>query len=659
MSSHSATLAFRPGVAQGAYPERPDQRPPILSRALRAAVGAVSVPRRASRARIATFAQTVDNEAAGLRDLDDARFDGAVAQLRGALRRAGLCEPLMRRGFALVREAARRALGTPHYDVQLFGGWVMARQGLAELETGEGKTLTATLPASVAALTGIPVHVITANDYLVERDAESMGPLYARLGLSVGTVVEGERDPRARRAGYARDVTYVTHREVAFDYLRDRLAGAGHRPLAREFALGIENQDSGAVLRGLCFAIVDEADSVLIDDARTPLILSREGAPADARTVRTALRLARSLEAETHYRIDRPRAQVELTSVGRARLEELARPLEGPLAGERRREEWVHRALCAEHLFERDRHYLVHDEAVQIIDLPTGRRAPDRAFEGGIHSLIEEKAGLPLTPQLETAAGISYQRFFRRYLRLAGMTGTAREVAGELWNVYGLATVTMPTRLPSRRLDGGLRVLPSADAKWQVVVERIRELHGARRPVLVGTATVGASEHLSALLEEAGLPHQVLSARQDREEARVVARAGEAARITVATRMAGRGTDIRLGPGVAEAGGLAVLATEVGEARRIDRQLFGRCGRQGAPGSYEQLVSPEDRLLEIHLPGWLRRAARRALALRPVGIFLTKIAQHAEERRGALARRRLLESERVLEQLLAFSGRRE
>jgi len=659
VSSHSATLAFRPGVAQGAYPERPDQRPPVLSRALRAVVGAVSVPRRASRARIATFAQTVDNEAAGLRDLDDARFDGAVAQLRGALRRAGLCEPLVRRGFALVREAARRSLGTPHYDVQLFGGWVMARQGLAELETGEGKTLTATLPASVAALTGIPVHVITANDYLVERDAESMGPLYARLGLSVGTVLEGERDPRDRRAAYARDVTYVTHREVAFDYLRDRLAGAGHRPLARELALGIENEDSGAVLRGLCFAIVDEADSVLIDDARTPLILSREGAPADARTVRTALRLARSLEAETHYRVDRRRAQVEFTPVGRDRLEELARPLAGPLAGERRREEWVHRALCAEHLFERDRHYLVHDGAVQIIDLPTGRRAPDRAFEGGIHSLIEAKAGLPLTPQLETAAGISYQRFFRRYLRLAGMTGTAREVAGELWNVYGLATVTMPTRLPSRRLDKGLRVLPSADAKWQVVVERIRELHGARRPVLVGTATVGASEHLSALLEEAGLPHQVLSARQDREEARVVAQAGEAARITVATRMAGRGTDIRLGPGVAETGGLAVIATEVGEARRIDRQIFGRCGRQGAPGSYEQLISSEDRLLAIHLPGWLRRAPRRALALGPLGILLTKTAQRAEERRSSLARRRLLESERVLEQLLAFSGRRE
>jgi preprotein translocase subunit SecA len=232
-------------------------------------------------------------------------------------------------------------------------------------------------------------------------------------------------------------------------------------------------------------------------------------------------------------------------------------------------------------------------------------------------------------------------------------------VARELWSVYGLRTVTVPTRLPSRRRRLGRRVLPTADAKWRAAVQRIRELHDARRPVLVGTSSVRASELLSALLSAAGLPHQVLSARQDREEARVVARAGEAARITVATRMAGRGTDIRLGPGVAEAGGLAVVGTELGEARRIDRQLFGRCGRQGAPGSYEQLVSLEDRLLEIHVPGWLRRLLRGGLFPPPAAIPLTQIAQRAEERRGALVRRRLLESERMLEELLAFSGRGE
>ena len=652
-----AALASRPGVVQGAYPERRDERPPVLSRALRALIGTVSVPRRATRSGIAAFARSVDREAVGLDDLSDARFDDAIAELRGALRREGLRESLLRRGFALVREAARRTLGTVHYDVQLFGGWVMAQSGLAELETGEGKTMAATLPASVAALAGIPVHVITANDYLVERDAEAMGPIYARLGITVGSVVEREQSRQARRAAYACDVTYVTNKQVAFDYLRDRVQGAGAHHLARE--LGLEDEDGGAVLRGLCFAIVDEADSVLIDDARTPLILSREGTPADQRSVRTALWLARSLDAGAHYRLDRRRAEVELTEKGRVRLEELARSLTGPLAGPRRREEWVRRALSAEHLFERDRHYLVRDEAIQIIDLPTGRRAPDRAFEGGIHSMIEAKEGLTLTPQRETAARISYQRFFRRYLRLAGMTGTAREVARELWSVYGLRTVTVPTRLPSRRRGMGLRVLPTADAKWRAAVERIRGLHRAGRPVLAGTSSVGASEHLSALLLEVGLRHQVLSARQDREEARVVAGAGEAGRITVSTRMAGRGTDIRLGPGVAEAGGLAVIATELGEARRIDRQLFGRCGRQGAPGSYEQLISLEGRLLEVHLPGWVRRALSGGRLWRPVGILLTQIAQRAEERRSALARLRLLQSERIFEEMLAFSGRRE
>ncbi len=659
MSSFDATLALRPGVAQGAYPERRDGRPPALLRALRAVVGGVSVPRRASRTRIAAFVRSVDREAAGLDDWSDARFDDAVRELRGALRRSGLREPLVRRGFALVREAARRTLGTPHYDVQLFGGWVMAHNGLAELETGEGKTLAATLPASVAGLAGIPVHVITANDYLVERDAGAMGPLYARLGIKTGSVVEREPDRQARRAAYACDVTYVTNKQVAFDYLRDRLEGAGTRRIARDLDLGSADGASQPVLRGLCFAIVDEADSVLIDDARTPLILSRPGAAVDEDGVRAALELARSLDAVTHYRVDRRRARLELTEEGHARLEELARPLAGPLAGPRRREEWVHRALCAEHLFERDRHYLVRDGAVQIIDLPTGRRAPDRSFEGGMQALIEAREAVALTPQRETVARVSYQRFFRRYLRLAGMTGTAREVARELWSVYGLRTVTVPTRLPSRRLGAGPQILRAADARWKAALERIRELHAAGRPVLVGTSSVGASEHLSALLSQAGLAHQVLSARQDREEARVVERAGEMGRITVATRMAGRGTDITLGPGVAEAGGLAVISTELGEARRIDRQLFGRCGRQGAPGSYEQLVSLEDQLLETHVPDWLRSAVGEGWLSRLAGILLSQIAQRAEERRSALARRRLLESERVLGELLAFSGRRE
>jgi len=655
----SRALPFRPGVAAGGYPERRGERPP-LSRALRSVVGWLRVPSRVRRARVDAFARRIDTCAAGLADLDDARFDAAVAELRAALRREGLVPAKICRGFALVREAARRELGTPHYDVQLYSGWVMAHQGLAELETGEGKTLAATLPAAIAALAGIPVHVVTANDYLVERDAETMGPLYARLGLTTGTVLEREPEPEARRAAYACDVTYVTNKQVAFDYLRDRLIGAGTRSLSRELGVGASH---APVMRGLCFAIVDEADSVLIDDARTPLILSRPGAPEDDATVRAALELARSLEADTHYRVDAGRFELELTDEGHALLASVADD-EDPFTGERRRAEWVQRALCAEHLFERDRHYLVNDGAIEIIDQPTGRRAPDRAFEGGMHALIEMKEGLPLQPQRETIARISYQSFFRRYLRLAGMTGTAREVAREIWNVYGLRSVTVPTRLPSQRAYTRLKLLPDSDAAWTATVERVLELHRQRRPVLVGTATLEASERLSGMLELAGLPHQLLTARQDAEEAQVIARAGEPGRITVATRMAGRGTDIRLAPGVDESGGLAVVAAELSEAARIDRQLFGRCARQGSPGSCEQLVSLQDRLLETWLPARLRSALARWLGDGPagrtlpplLGLILTRTAQLAEESRGSRTRRRMLQSERKLEEMLAFSG---
>ena len=656
-----AATALRPGVVQGAYPERDENEPPLLARVVAAVARRLRPPRRTSARRLAAVVDAIEQVSGGLAQLSDESFDAAVLEHRKKLLRSGLEESLLPRGFALVREASRRALGLPHYDVQLYGGWVMARGGLAELETGEGKTLAATLPAALAAFAGIPVHVITANDYLVSRDARSMSPLYERLGVSIGVVVESEPDRAARRRAYAADITYVTNKQVAFDYLRDQLSGAGDRRLER--TLELECAAEGAaieapVLRGLCFAIVDEADSVLIDDARTPLILSGEGAPADAETVEAALTLAGRLEPEIDYRVDERRGEVELSERGRRRLDEFAESLRGPLSGERRREEWVHRALLALHLHQRDRHYVVQDDSIDIIDLPTGRRAPDRSFEGGIQSLIEAREGLPLSPQRETIARISYQRFFRRYLRLAGMTGTAREVAGELRDIYGLRTVIVPTRLPPLRVDLGTRVVAGTDAKWLHAVTRIAELHETGRPVLVGTSTVATSEHLSALLSQAGLEHEVLSARQDAAEAEVIARAGEAGRITVATRMAGRGTDIQLEPDVLLLGGLAVLSTELGEARRIDRQLGGRCGRQGAPGSREQVVSLEDRLIRAHIPAWLCGVAGDWGWASPLAHWLPRFAQRAEERRGRLARQRMLESERALGDLLAFSRAR-
>jgi preprotein translocase subunit SecA len=605
----------------------------------------------------------VGREGRGLEDLDEAAFNAALAEARQRLRRSGLVESLFPLGFALVREAARRTLGTPHYGVQLFGGRVMALGGLAEMETGEGKTLTATLPAALAALAGSPVHVITANDYLVERDAESMRPLYDRLGIHVGTVVESEPERAARRAAYACDVTYVTNKQVAFDYLRDSIAGARDDRLAHRLGLEVGAPDDGdaqPVLRGLCFGIIDEADSVLIDDACTPLILSRPSESEDEETVREALTLAAVLQRDSNcYRVDRRHGLVELTAAGRARLETLGRNLTGPLAGERRREEWVSRALSAVHLFERDRHYIVSDDAIEIIDLPTGRRAPDRSFESGIQALIECREQVPITARRETLARISYQRFFRRYLRLCGMTGTAREVSREIWRVYGLPTRIVPTRLESRRRDLGQRVMPDDEARWSAAVERIGELQRAERPVLVGTSTVATSELLSERLERAGLAHSMLSARQDREEAAVIERAGEAARITVATRMAGRGTDIALGPGVEERGGLAVVSTELGEARRIDRQLFGRCGRQGQSGSYEQILTAvPTRDGSGRLKGSFQSAMDSIGLGRFAALWMLRLGQRSEERRAALIRQRLLESERLLGEILALSRRR-
>ena len=385
------------------------------------------------------------------------------------------------------------------------------------------------------------------------------------------------------------------------------------------------------------------------------------GSVDELRTYQSGLKLAGALREGIHFRLDRREGGVELTEQGRERLDELARPLGGVWTGPRRREEWVVRALGALHLFVRDRHYLVREGKVVIVDQPTGRAAPDRSWERGLHQLIELKEGCEVTPERETVARISYQRFFRRYLRLAGMTGTAREVASELWRVYRLNTVAIPTRLPLQRRALGTRVYATQESKWAAVVERVQEVHGRGRPVLVGTCSVAASEHLSGLLAERGLPHRVLNARHHAREASIVAEAGGFGRITVATNMAGRGTDIRLGPGVAERGGLHVVATQRAEARRIDRQLLGRCGRQGDPGSYEAILSLEDESLRLFYPaGFLRLVARRGRGGVPIqdrlAQTLTRLPQFTEERRHLRLRRNLVDLEEYLGDLLAFAG---
>ena len=663
--SRSTAHAWAPA---GLYPEREEKREAWYDR-LETGLSSLAAPLlRPGPGRFGGMVRRIGRLGDEAAAMTDPELLQAGRDMGMRLRREGFRDALVARTFALVREAAGRRLGMRPFDVQIAGGLVLLRGMVAEMETGEGKTLTATLPASAAALAGIPVHVITVNDYLAERDATHMGPLYAALGLSVGIVRQG-MDPAERRAAYACDVTYCTNKEVAFDYLKDRIV-MWDRPtpmrLQLERLYGPESRANRLLMRGLCFGIVDEADSVLIDEARTPLIISSDPRNSPGQDIYgLALAAAADLAEGKDFYLSESDRIVELNDRGKASIEAFDWGDAKTWTNPPQREELVSQALSALNLYERDRHYLVRDGKVQIIDEYTGRLMPDRSWERGLHQMIEIKEGCDPTSRKETLARISYQRFFRRYLRLAGMTGTAREVSRELWSIYRLRVASLPTNRPLRRRAGRNRAYTTEAGKWAAIVETIARMHATGRPVLVGTRSVAASERLSALLGEAGLPHRVLNAQQDKEEAEIVAQAGQRGQITVATNMAGRGTDIRLGPGVAELGGLHVMATEHSDAGRIDRQLFGRCGRQGDPGSFEAAFSLEDELVTAYGSTFLRWPAAALLRshLPLVGQWagrgLARASQRSAERLHARLRRNLLKTDIQMEDALAFSGRLE
>jgi preprotein translocase subunit SecA len=662
-----SSVTVNRGIVGKLYPEREEPR---LKKADRfgAAVGGIFAPWLRPRAgRFKWIVNAVNRCAPEFEQFSDDQILAAGRDLARKLRQEGFQQGLVARTFALVREAAGRTVKLRHRDVQLVGGAVLLNGMVAEMETGEGKTLTATLPACTLALGGVPVHIITVNDYLAARDAEWMEPVYRALGLTVGTIIHG-LDPATRRDAYRCDVTYCTNKEVAFDYLRDRIVLWDRPSLIRlqlERLYGEDSRANQLAMRGLRFAIVDEADSVLVDEARTPLIISSEvDGFYDPGVYQQALATAQKLEQGRGFIITSERT-VELSNQGKDLIADTTwTDLEHPM-NPAQRQELVRQALVALYLFELDKHYLIKDGKVQIIDEYTGRLMADRSWERGLHQLIEVKEDCEITPRKETRARISYQRFFRRYLGLAGMTGTAREVAGELWSIYRMRVVSIPTNRPLKR-----RILPdsihrTADQKWKAVVNAIVAANQEGRPVLVGTRSVEASEHLSSLLEETGVPHSVLNARQDEEEAEIIVRAGEQGRNTVATNMAGRGTDIKLGPGVADLGGLRVIATERHDARRIDRQLFGRCGRQGDPGTAETIISLEDELVDVYIGKGLRWMAAVLLrfpggpAGRLFGKSLFRRAQRKAERLHGRMRHDLLKMDEQISDSLAFSGRSE
>ena len=659
-------VAAHPPTTHEVRAERRDPRHGPLEKQGRALGGRLQRRVRSWRILPEGIVSAVDARGVEYAEMDTEALREAARDLRLVLRRDGFLLERAAQVFALVRETADRTVGMRHFDCQLMGGWVLLNGMVAEMETGEGKTLTATLPAVTAALAGIPVHVVTVNDYLTARDAEWMGPVYETLGLTVGTVVHGQT-PDQRQEAYASDITYGTNKELVFDYLRDRLVLQQRTESLRLQAdrlMGDISRTERLVLRGLHYAIVDEADSVLVDEARTPLIISGGAQTEEAGFLEEAAQVARGLEEGRDYRLDLEERRAELTEAGMERIREQTERLSPLWAGTIRREETVRQALMAFHLFERDVDYLVREGKVVIVDEFTGRLMPDRSWERGLHQLIEIKEGVEVTLQRDVLSRISYQRFFRRYLRLAGMTGTASEVAGELGSVYGLPVIRIPTNRPVCRTQLPDQIHATSVEKWEGIVARVGQLHDEGRPCLIGTRSVAASEHVHKLMEAAGLPHQVLNAKFDKEEAEIIARAGERGRVTVATNMAGRGTDIKLGPGVAELGGLHVILTERHEARRIDRQLQGRSGRQGDPGSSEAFLSLEDPLVVSGKGGLLRWIAERLL---PTGSGIwswfargaVRQVQKRIERLHARMRRDLLKQDDVLGTMLSFTGRSE
>lgn len=590
-----------PGVYYGGYPCRKEKEKGRAEAIIESLLPISTTSGTARKKHRDRFVQRVEAMEKPLSKMSERGLDSWITDVRKKLVIKGLSEEVTARAFATIREIAARELDMKHYECQLVGGWVMLQGMVAEMQTGEGKTLTATLPASCAAMAGIPVHVVTVNDYLVERDAKLMRPVYQRLGLTVGYIVEG-MDDLQRKQAYSCDVTYCTAKQLAFDYLRDRLILKKFNS-SLEFKLESLYRSKPArqqlLLRGLNYAIVDEADSVFIDEARTPLILSSKTDNTQQEAVhREAIWLARQLKDNSYYAIDQKTRSVELTQYGKDYLAELALLMRGVWQGTRRRNALVEQALTALHLYERDVHYIVDEGVVSIIDENTGRTMPDRSWEAGLHQMIEEKEGCEQTGKTETLARISYQSFFRRYLRLSGMTGTAAEVRKELRKVYELDVVVIPTNKSVQRIIRPECVYTNSDAKWRAIINSIRMEHEKGRPVLVGTRTLKDSEYLSEQLTGAGLQHQVLNAKQDKEEAEIVARAGHAGQITVATNMAGRGTDIKLDDAAIKAGGLHVISCEKNISARIDRQLAGRCGRQGDPGSYEAILSMQDAFIE-------------------------------------------------------------
>ncbi len=611
-------------------------------------------------------AEQIAEHSLTLQHVSDRRLRDRLDEFKDLFRRqqAGR-EEVLPEAFAIITEAAYRTLGLRPYPVQILGGMAMHKGYLAEMSTGEGKTLTACLPSILAAWTGRPAHVITVNDYLAGRDAAEMKPLYTYCGVKTGSVTS-EMEPAERRANYEKDLVYTTSKEILADFLRDRLkVGLCHqssRRLLRQLRQGNNVRDDGLVMRGLDTALVDEADSVLIDEAVTPLIISQS--QENKALLDACLRaeaLSRNFVCDEDYRAVLKYKEVKLTDKGYTKIETIASSLPGIWSGPSRCEELILQALTAHEFYKRDKQYVIQDDKIVIVDEFTGRLMPNRTWRQGMHQAVEASEQLEMSDPSETLARLSFQRFFRFFRHLSGMTGTASEASGEFWQIYRLPVMAIPNHRPCQRRLNADRIFTDEEQKWHAIVEEIEACHATGRPVLVGSRSVKLSEKLAKMLSEKGLSYDLLNAVRHQEEARIVAAAGAPGAITISTNMAGRGTDIKLGRGVAEQGGLHVIATERHESGRIDRQLFGRCARQGDPGSTQAFVSVSDELIQRFGTPAVRKLISSALSSQAPGSKMVaersiSRAQRNAEKLAFRQRCGVLKMDTWLADALSFTG---
>ncbi|NDV62883.1 prepilin peptidase [Puniceicoccales bacterium CK1056] len=598
--------------------------------------------------------------------LSEAALKRHLLEFRERFRRADKdAEECLPDALAAIREAADRVTGMRPFVVQLMGALALHRGYLAEMATGEGKTLTAALAAVLTGWTGKPCHIITVNDYLAKRDSEWFQPLYEFCGVSVGAVTS-IMHAEDRTLGYSKDVTYTTSKEVVADFLRDRLRLGDHQhPTQRLLQRHLHpyHGEDHVVMRGLHTAIVDEADSVLIDEAVTPLIISSPTNNNQLHQVyKEVWKITNQLKKDEHYRVDLRYKEAVLLPRGKQVVESHLSMLPERWRGASRPVELVEQALNAREFFRRGKQYVVQKNKVVIVDEFSGRMMANRKWRHGLHQAIEAKEGLPLSPIDQTLARLSFQRYYRLYTKLSGMTGTAHEAAREVWHTYHLPVVRIPTNRPVIRQELPHRIYPSIELKMDAIVADVEANHLLGRPVLVGTRNVATSQILAKRLHSEGFKIELLNALNDRQEASIIARAGRKGAITIATNMAGRGTDIKLGEGVAELGGLHVIASERHEARRIDRQLFGRSGRQGDPGTAVAFISCEDELLLRFAPKWLLGLFTKCLKNRlpggrMIGLLTNNFVQWKAQKIALYSRKSVLKMDTWLDEAISFSGK--